>query len=52
MALMSLAMLLTALLPTYDRVGPAAGWALLALRCVMDGQRLSLVWPAESHFLY
>ena len=35
MALMSLAMLLTALLPTYARIGPAAAWLLFALRCVM-----------------
>ncbi len=35
MALMSLAMLATALLPTYAAIGPAAGWLLLILRCVM-----------------
>ncbi len=35
MALMSIAMLATALLPTYAVAGPAAGWGLLALRCVM-----------------
>jgi MHS family proline/betaine transporter-like MFS transporter len=35
MALMSLAMLLTALLPTYAQIGPAAAWLLFALRCVM-----------------
>ncbi|MFC0204487.1 MFS transporter [Novosphingobium soli] len=35
MALMSVAMLLTALLPTSAQVGPAAGVLLLALRCVM-----------------
>ena len=35
MALMSLAMLATALLPTHAQVGPAAGWMLLALRCLM-----------------
>lgn len=35
MALMSLAMLLTALLPTYAVIGPAAAWLLFALRCVM-----------------
>lgn len=35
MALMSAAMLATALLPTYAAIGPAAGWLLLALRCVM-----------------
>jgi len=35
MAVMSGAMLLTALLPTYAAIGPAAGWLLLALRCVM-----------------
>ncbi len=35
MALMSLAMLATALLPTYAQVGPLAGWLLLLLRCVM-----------------
>ena len=34
MAMMSAAMLATALLPTYAQIGPAAGWALLALRCV------------------
>ncbi|WP_310467628.1 MFS transporter [Sphingomonas sp.] len=34
-ALMSAAMLTIALLPTRDAIGPAAGWALLALRCVM-----------------
>jgi len=35
MALMSAAMLLTALLPTYAQIGPAAAWLLFALRCVM-----------------
>src|SRR5690242_20499050 len=35
MALMSAAMLATALLPTYAVIGPAAGWLLLLLRCVM-----------------
>lgn len=35
MAVMSVAMLATALLPTYRAIGPAAGWLLLALRCVM-----------------
>lgn len=35
MAVMSAAMLLTALLPTYAAIGPAAGWLLLLLRCVM-----------------
>lgn len=34
-AIMSVAMLLTGLLPTYAQAGPAAGWLLLALRCVM-----------------
>ena len=32
---MTLAMLATALLPTYAAIGPAAGWLLLALRCVI-----------------
>jgi MHS family proline/betaine transporter-like MFS transporter len=35
MAIMSLAMLATALLPTYARIGPAAAWLLFGLRCVM-----------------
>ena len=35
MTVMSAAMLLTAFLPTYAQIGPAAGWAILALRCVM-----------------
>src|SRR6187402_1932871 len=35
MALMSAAMLLTALLPTHAQIGPAAAWLLIALRCVM-----------------
>jgi MHS family proline/betaine transporter-like MFS transporter len=35
MALMSGAMLLTALLPSYAQIGPAAAWLLFALRCVM-----------------
>lgn len=35
MALMTAAMLATALLPTYVQVGPWAGGMLLALRCVM-----------------
>lgn len=35
MALMSAAMLATGLLPTHAQVGAAAGWMLLALRCVM-----------------
>jgi len=35
MALMTGAMLATAMLPTRDQAGAAAGWMLLALRCVM-----------------
>lgn len=35
MALMTAAMLATAMLPTYARIGPTAGWLLLLLRCVM-----------------
>ena len=34
-AMMTAAMLATALLPTHAGIGPAAGWLLLALRCVM-----------------
>ena len=34
-ALMTAAMLATALLPTHAQVGAAAGWALFLLRCVM-----------------
>ena len=34
-AVMTVAMLATALLPTYAAIGPAAGWPLLALRCVI-----------------
>ncbi len=34
-AMMTLAMLASALLPTYATIGPAAGWLLLALRCVI-----------------
>ena len=34
-ALMTAAMLATALLPTRAAIGPGAGWLLLALRCVM-----------------
>jgi MHS family proline/betaine transporter-like MFS transporter len=34
-ALMTAAMLGTALLPTHAAIGPAAGWLLLVLRCVM-----------------
>ena len=34
-ATMSLAMLATALLPTHAQLGPAAGWLLFLLRCVM-----------------
>jgi MHS family proline/betaine transporter-like MFS transporter len=34
-ALMTAAMLATALLPTRAAIGPAAGWPLLVLRCVM-----------------
>ena len=34
-ALMTAAMLGTALLPTHAGIGPAAGWLLLFLRCVM-----------------
>jgi MHS family proline/betaine transporter-like MFS transporter len=34
-ALMTAAMLVTALLPTRSSVGPLAGWLLLLLRCVM-----------------
>jgi MHS family proline/betaine transporter-like MFS transporter len=35
MAVMSAAMLLTALLPTEAQIGPLAAWLLLLLRCVM-----------------
>ncbi len=35
MALMTVAMLATALLPTYAAIGAAAGWLLLLLRCVI-----------------
>jgi MHS family proline/betaine transporter-like MFS transporter len=35
MAVMTVAMALTACLPTYAVAGPIAGWLLLALRCVM-----------------
>ena len=35
MAVMSTAMLITALLPTYAVIGSAAGWLLLLLRCAM-----------------
>ena len=35
MAVMSVAMLLTALLPTHALIGPAAAWLLVLLRCVM-----------------
>jgi MHS family proline/betaine transporter-like MFS transporter len=35
MAVMSVAMLATALLPTHAQVGPAAAWLLFGLRCVM-----------------
>lgn len=34
-AMMTAAMLVTALLPTRAMIGPAAGWLLLLLRCVM-----------------
>jgi MHS family proline/betaine transporter-like MFS transporter len=34
-ALMTAAMIATALLPTHAQIGAAAGWLLLALRCVM-----------------
>jgi MHS family proline/betaine transporter-like MFS transporter len=34
-AIMTLAMLATALLPTHARIGAAAGWLLFVLRCVM-----------------
>ena len=34
-AVMTAAMLATALLPTHAQIGPAAGWLLLLLRCVM-----------------
>ena len=34
-ALMTAAMLVTGLLPTRSAIGPAAGWLLLILRCVM-----------------
>ena len=36
MALMTAAMLATAMLPTYAQIGPVAGWLLLLLRCVMS----------------
>jgi MHS family proline/betaine transporter-like MFS transporter len=36
MAIMTAAMLATALLPTAAQIGPAAGWLLILLRCVMS----------------
>ena len=36
MAMMTVAMLATALLPTYATIGAAAGWLLLLLRCVIS----------------
>ncbi len=35
MAIMTITMLGTALLPTRDQAGPAAGWLLFVLRCIM-----------------
>ncbi|HVW74206.1 MAG TPA: MFS transporter, partial [Rhizomicrobium sp.] len=35
MAVVSIAMLASGLLPTYAMIGPAAGWLLLLLRCVI-----------------
>lgn len=35
MALVTIAMLATGLLPTYAAIGPAAGWLLLGLRCII-----------------
>lgn len=35
MVIMSIAMLLTALLPTHAQIGSLAGWLLILLRCVM-----------------
>ena len=35
-ALMTLAMVVTSLLPTYAQIGPLAGWLLIAVRCVME----------------
>jgi MHS family proline/betaine transporter-like MFS transporter len=35
LAIMTGAMLMTGLLPTHAQIGPAAGWLLLLLRCVM-----------------
>lgn len=35
MAMVTLAMLASGLLPTYAMIGPAAGWLLLLLRCVI-----------------
>ena len=35
MAVMSVAMLLTGLLPTHAQIGPLAAWLLILLRCVM-----------------
>lgn len=35
MGLMTAAMLATALLPTHAQVGPAAGWMMIGLRCLM-----------------
>src|SRR6201988_4486918 len=35
MAMVSIAMLATGLLPTYAAIGPTAGWLLLGLRCVI-----------------
>lgn len=36
MAIMTAAMLVTAMLPTAAAIGPAAGWLLVLLRCVMS----------------
>lgn len=36
MALMTVAMLVTALLPTYASIGATAGWLMMAMRCLMS----------------
>lgn len=51
MSLMTIAMLALALLPTYDQIGPAAGWLLIVMRCLM-GFSVGGEYPAVVAYLF
>lgn len=51
MSLMTIAILALALLPTYDQIGPAAGWLLTITRCLM-GFSVGDLYPTVVAYLF